>query len=104
MNITFEQAREAVRVVNQPLWEDSGTPGTYTVATYGFEDEEHFLVLDGADEWLTGEDFEYVVMDAPALFVDKSNGTLFEADPASVDVQAKVKLMQPVGVGGYDVE
>ncbi|ASX98677.1 hypothetical protein SEA_COLUCCI_6 [Arthrobacter phage Colucci] len=94
MAIDFEQAREAVRAHNEPLWEDEDQDGTYMVADYGLEDATAFLVIDGAREYLEDGDDDFVVMDAPAVFVDKGTGTVLLAD--YLDARARIRAMTPV--------
>ncbi|ALY09852.1 hypothetical protein SEA_JAYCOOKIE_6 [Arthrobacter phage JayCookie] len=78
--ITFEEARAAVRAQNHPIWEDNDTPGEYMVAGYGWENDESYLLVEGAREYLEDGDNEYVIQDAPAVFVDKETGTVVLAE------------------------
>ncbi len=93
--VTFEQAREAVRAVNEPAWEDADTPGTYMVAEYGYEDADAFLILDGAKEFLVDDDGEYAVEDAPAMLVEKATGLVMAGD--FLNLQERIMAMTPVG-------
>lgn len=93
--ITFEQARAKVRALNEPTWEDQNMPGTYMVAEYGWEDADAFLVVDGAKECLVDGDDEYLVMDAPVMFVDKATGTVLEAN--ALEVMDRFLDMTPIG-------
>lgn len=93
--ITFEQAREAVRRVNEPEWEAQDMPGTYMVAKYGKEDAEFFLVVDGAKESLEDDDDEFTVMDAPVMLVDKVTGAVVEGN--FLDLADRLAAMTPIG-------
>lgn len=89
--LTFEEAQAIVRELREPMWD---APGTYTVAGYGWEDETSFLVVEGALEYLEHNHHEFVVMDAPAIFVDKVTGVVLEAD--FLAVMDRVQAMTPV--------
>ncbi|MFK0042438.1 hypothetical protein ACIQTW_21590 [Paenarthrobacter sp. NPDC090517] len=89
--LTFEEARTTVRESRESLWEGLGT---YTVADYGWEDETSYLVVEGAREYLEDNNDEFVVMDAPAIFVDKATGIVLEAD--FLAVAGRVQAMTPV--------
>ncbi|MFK0004976.1 hypothetical protein [Paenarthrobacter sp. NPDC090522] len=89
--LTFEDARKAVRALREPLW---NAPGTYMVADYGWEDETSYLVVEGAREYLEDNNDKFVIMDAPAIFVDKATGLVLEAD--FLMVMDRVHAMTPV--------
>jgi hypothetical protein len=93
--LTFDQAREAVRAENEADWENEDYPGTYMVAPYGWEDDQAFLVIEGAQEYLEDGDVEYEIQDAPAVFVDKATGVVFTAE--FLAVQDRIQAMTPVG-------
>jgi hypothetical protein len=93
--ITFEQARKAVKTVNEPAWEDQDMKGTYMVAPYGKEDDQFFLVIDGAEEAMVGNDPDFIVMDQPAMLVDKETGQVFEA--VFLEVADRIQAMTEVG-------
>lgn len=92
--LTFEEARAAAIEARAPIWEDDDTPGTYMVADYGYEDDEAFLVFEGAKEYLEDGDADFVVWDAPAVFVDKESGTVIES--SFLNVIDRVHAMTPV--------
>lgn len=93
--ITFAQARKAVQAVNEPAWEDQDMKGTYMVAEYGKEDDQFFLVIDGAREAMEGDDPEFIVMDQPAMLVDKETGQVFEC--VFLEVVDRIQAMTEVG-------
>ncbi|AYD81500.1 immunity protein [Arthrobacter phage KBurrousTX] len=93
MTTTFEEARAIVLDQNREGWEEDHE-GTFTVAAYGWEDEDAFLVVQGASEWLVDGDESYSVMDAPAVFVSKESGTILEADYLAV--LDRIAAMTPV--------
>jgi hypothetical protein len=95
MTFTFEQARAAVKAQNGPAWEDQDMKGTYMVAEYGKEDDELFLVIDGAKEAMVGNDPAYIVMDQPAMFVHKETGVVMEA--VFLEVADRIQAMTEVG-------
>jgi hypothetical protein len=93
--ITFEQARKAVKATNEHEWEDQDMRGTYMVAPYGKEDDQFFLVIDGAQEAIEDDDPDYIVMDQPAMLVDKETGQVFEC--VFLEIADRVQAMTRVG-------
>lgn len=69
--VTFDQARDIVRALEEPTWPG---PGTYMVADWGAEDATHWRVVTGAREHLVDDDRTYGQFDAPVWFVDKTTG------------------------------
>lgn len=76
--VTFDEARELVRALEEPAWTG---PGTYMVADWGREDTTHFQVVTGAREDLIERDPAYRTGRAPVWFVDKVTGTVDDAAP-----------------------
>uniref|UniRef100_UPI003F49682B hypothetical protein n=1 Tax=Paenarthrobacter ureafaciens TaxID=37931 RepID=UPI003F49682B len=72
--ISFEQAREIVRALNEPHWITDGAHGTYTVADYGYEDADRFLIMDGAREYLVDGNPDFVLLSSGVNIVDKATG------------------------------
>jgi hypothetical protein len=70
--ITFEEARDLVAADERDSW----TLGTYMVATYGYEDDTHFLVVSGARESIVDGDINFAVFDQPATLVNKTSGAI----------------------------
>lgn len=72
MAVTFEDARAVVDRALRPSW--PAELGELHVAADGFEDATSWHVIAGAREYLEGGDDGYVLLDWPALLVDKLTG------------------------------
>ena len=72
--ISFEQAREIIRALNEPNWITDGAHGTYTVADYGYEDAGRFLIMDGAREYLVDRNPDFLLYGFGVNIVDKATG------------------------------
>lgn len=93
--VTFEQARQLVRDLEEPTF---AGPGTYMVADWGREDATHFQVVTGAREDLVDHDPAYRPLDAPVWFVDKVTGTVDQAVYLPGNLTAgKLEAMTVVG-------
>ena len=93
MAVTFEQAREIVERALRPEW--TAEYGTLVTMPYGWEDEQSWQVVAGAEEALVGGDFNYEIMDQPAFLVDKATGRLDQ--PVKITVLDRLDRMTPVG-------
>lgn len=91
---TFAEAMEIVRAYGGALWESAGYPGTYYVSPEGYEDDEKYLVIDGAREDLVLGDLDYAPMDKTALFVMKGSGIVVEA--TGLEASTALEDMRPV--------
>lgn len=91
---TFPEAMEIVRAYGGALWEAAGYRGTYYVSPEGYEDDEKFLVLDGAREDLVDDDPDYAPMDKTALFVMKGSGLVVEA--TGLEASTALEDMDPI--------
>jgi len=56
---TFEDAREFMRAFHESVWAANGMRGRYIVADYGREDDQSYLVLDRAREYLVDDDLDF---------------------------------------------
>lgn len=90
--IPFEQARQIVAAAIPEGW----TIGTYTVAPWGYQDAESWLVIDGAREWLDGDE-DYADMSGTVTMVDKETGAV-ERLPYLPNID-RVDAMMPCGEG-----
>lgn len=91
---TFAEAMEIARAYGGKLWEGLGYRGTYYVDPEGYEDDDRYLVIDGAREDLVDGDPEYGAMDKPVLFVMKGSGLVVEA--TGLEASIALEDMQPV--------
>lgn len=92
--IDFAEARRRVQIHVAARWNDE--LGTLTTLPTGYEDATHWRVIAGAHEALIDGDPDYVVMDMPALLVNKLTGAVEElAVVASFD---RFDRMTPTGV------
>lgn len=91
MPVTFDQARQLADDLLRPSWRPDD--GTFAVGPYGWEDGTHWHVVYGAAEAAT--DSNYVLMDAPALLVDKSTGAVEQL--SYIDNLDRLAAMRPVG-------
>ena len=91
---TFSEAMEIVRAYGGALWDAAGYRGTYYVSPEGYEDDEKYLVIDGAREDLLDDDLDYAPMDKTALLVMKGSGLVVEA--TGLEASIALEDMQPV--------
>lgn len=71
--LTFDDAREIVRLIDARTWTG---PGTFYVSTVGREDDTRYLVPAGAYEDLVEHRLEFLNFEPVARFVDKETGVL----------------------------
>lgn len=88
--VTFAEAREAVAAVMARGWDT----GTLHVSRAGYEDASSFLVVYGAREALEDGDPAFLLVGAPAAFVDKATGVVSLVDRLSAS--ARIDKMTPV--------
>lgn len=89
--VSFEEARQIVARARR----DVGTRGNYMIAVYGYESPQHWLIIDGAREWIVDSDPAYVLVGEGPLLVDKFTGELTEL-PSLYDFDY-VSTFTPVG-------
>lgn len=99
--VTFDEARELVRALEEPTWPG---PGTYLVADWGREDVTHFHVITGAREDLIEHDPAHRPVEAPVWFVDRVTGAVDCASylPGGLTA-AKLEAMTVVSGTGLEV-
>ena len=95
MTTTFEQARDLALKANAAPWRDLGNKGAYMVAAYGFEDDDAWLIVDGAREMLEGGDYGFDVPDQPLTIVLKATGELLRVQ--YLEAEDRIDAMTPVG-------
>ena len=72
MRVTsFSQARDIVRAENESSWDG---PGDYYVSEGGFDTGSHYVVIDGAKEYLVDGDPMFMSLDDVTLLVHKRTG------------------------------
>lgn len=74
MALTYEDARQVVLEALRGVW--GPTMGTLVVGDGGKQDETDFFVPYGAHEFLVEGNRDFVVMNAPVLFVNKETGAI----------------------------
>lgn len=95
MSFSFEQARKLAFEKNAAAWKDLGNRGEYMVADYGFENEDAWLIVDGAREYLVDGDYSFEIMDKPLTLVMKATGEVFQMQ--HLDDPDTIHAMTPVG-------
>lgn len=73
--ITFEQARQIALEQIGPTWVVDQC-GEYTVAEYGYEDQDSWLLVDGSSRYVIDGDEECLLIGQPCTLVDKRTGEL----------------------------
>lgn len=102
MTTTFEQARELAYQRNAPAWRDLGNRGRYMVAAWGYEDDEAWLIVDGAAELLIDHDYSFDVMDKPLTLVMKATGEILHVQ--YLDADERIDAMKLVGDAPEDLD
>jgi hypothetical protein len=92
MPIHFSDAVAAVYALRQQNWR--GTIGTLHVSTNGLEDDDDFLVVWGAREWLVEGNPSYELLNNTATLVSKETGEV--RDVPATSIFDKVDGMTPV--------
>lgn len=92
--ITFEQARK-IALGRLGLTWAADDCGEYTVADYGYEDDDAWMLVDGGRRYIVDDDPECVLVGKPCTLVDKRTGEL--SFPAYLDDMERFDAMAPVG-------
>lgn len=92
---TFEEARAIAEDLNAGAWRDLGNRGEYMVAAWGYEDDEHWQVVEGARELIEGGDYDFSVLDQPLTLVAKADGSIMVG--TYLELEDKLDAMTPVG-------
>lgn len=90
--VSFEEARQIVARARRGVERDHGS---YMIAAYGAESPQHWLIIDGAREWLVDNDPDFLYVGPGPLLVDKFTGELTEL-PSLYDFDY-VNSFTPVG-------
>ena len=102
MTVSFEQAREIALKANAPIWRDLGNKGDYMVAPWGYENDDAWLIVDGARQLLIDHDYDYEVMDQPMTMILKSTGELFRVQ--YLEASDEIDAMTLVGEAPEDLD
>lgn len=92
--ITFEQARQ-IALGRLGLTWAADECGDYTVADYGYEDDDAWMLVAGGRRYIVDGDLECVLVGKPYTLVDKRTGEL--SFPAYLDDTDRFDAMTPVG-------
>jgi hypothetical protein len=90
--INFQQARQFVDKYARPKW--NANLGTFMVDSRGYEDDDQFLVIVGAEEALIGGKDTYQLMDPPLFLVDKTTGSINVS--TTLEMLSSLDAMRPV--------
>lgn len=90
--VSFEDARQIVAKARRGAERNHGS---YMIAAYGYESPQHWLVIDGAREWIVDNDPDFLYLGPGPLLVDKFTGELTEL-PSLYDFDY-VNSFTPVG-------
>jgi hypothetical protein len=72
--ISFHEARQIAELKLRPEW----NLGTFHVHREGYDVGDEWIVIVGAEEWLVGNDQEFMEWDAPVRYISKRTGALRE--------------------------
>lgn len=92
MQTDFATARQIAGMIYATAYRG---PGDFVVAPYGWEDDDHFVVLVGAKQWLVNGNPNYSDPDDDrCILVNKNSGAVEEHDPQ--DIRDKLDKMTPI--------
>lgn len=92
--MTFDDARSIVDGALQRAW---AGPGTFYVAPWGWEDDNAYQVMAGAEEFLKDGRAEFAEYDQPVVLVRKRDGRI-DRIPYLPNAE-RLDAMTPVGTG-----
>jgi hypothetical protein len=89
--ISFHEARQIAELKLRPEW----NLGTFHVFREGYDLEDEWVVIVGAEEWLVGNDQEFMEWDAPVRYVNKRTGAFREVPWADPDEGVALLAVSP---------